>query len=210
MEDGSVRIRIRGGAPQTMRTACAVAVGLVIAACGGTGGTLASDFLAVTAVVEVPADQLVFTGRDISGDVIDPGSAQPRLEVFEARGAKARWLQGALPPSGEVVFSRDPLAAGASGPILDAATDVVAVLRPLITPTVGGVAFDSWFIALDGNGKVIAADWDGAQLDKLEALLATGDDPVETIGAAVEALAARELGEPIDPEAVPLLDILDS
>ena len=192
-----------------MRRVLVVAVALLLGACGGEGGTLRSDLLAATAVVAAPADGVVFEGRDVSGDVIDATNAQPRLEIFRVEGGQVMFLQGATAPAGPLIFSRDPLAAGASAPLIEQATTLVAIIRPLITPTVGGVVFDAWLVALDGSGQVVASEWEGEEHDRLVRLLAWGDDPVEILGAAVEALAARQLGRPIDPGAAPLLEILD-
>ncbi len=190
------------------RSATAAAVFLLVA-CGGEGGTLRSDLLAATAVMAAPAAELVMEGRDISGDVIDPVNAQPRLEVFRLVFGDVVFLQGATAPAGDLVFSRDPLAQGPSDPLLAQASTVVAVIRPLITPTVGGVVFDAWLIALDEGGRVVASDWDGAEHETLVRLLASGEDPLEILAAAVEALAARQLGRPVAPEATGILEILD-
>lgn len=190
------------------RAATAVAV-LLLVACGGEGGTLRSDLLAATAVMGAPVDALVMEGRDISGDVIDPVNAQPRLEVFRLVSGDVVFLQGATAPAGDLIFSRDPLAQGPSAPLLAQASTVVAVIRPLITPTVGGVVFDAWLIALDESGRVVASDWDGAEHETLVRLLASGEDPLEILAVAVEALAARQLGRPVAPDATGILEILD-
>lgn len=194
-----------------MRRALAafVLVGSLVA-CGGEAGQLHSDLLAATAIVSGTTQGIIRAGNEVPGDVLDPGTAEPRLEVFRVADGSVVWLHGASPPDGDLIFTRDPLAVGSSAALLAEASTLVVVIRPLVVPTSNGIPFDSWLVAFGPDGRLIGSDWDGAEHAKLEKLLEMGNDPVRVLVDAIDALTARELDRPIDPSHLPLLEVLDS
>jgi hypothetical protein len=188
-------------------TAMLAVVGL-LAACGGLSDSLEGDLGAASEVIQVPAEAVEPVARDRYGftspnseatlDVfaVDASSAQ-RFDVFEA------------PRADPIDFVRNPVSLGALANVLDPAETVVVILIPLIDPTQDlGVGFDGFFIALDGAGTVVAADYPEETVERLDQLFefgrSEGLQPAEILAIAAQGVNA-EAPTARESEAVAIL-----
>ena len=196
-----------------MKPAIGLTVALVLAACSGVSSTPEDDLVAVTRVLAVPIEHLDVVGKDAEAFVADaPGDDEERLDRFSVAIDNVEFVDvfsNTTPPDDPIVFVRDPLSKGSIDVFVPGLSDVVVVMRPLLDPTRRGAEFDVWLIGLDGDGRMIRADWEGSGLDRMADLMdwavTTGTSPADAVAWAARGLAGVS-DDPLAREAAAILE----
>jgi hypothetical protein len=165
-----------------------------LSACGGPSDTLEGDLAAASEIIQVPAAAVEPVARDRYG-FTNP-SSEPTLDVFEVGASRAeRFEVFEAPRADPIEFVRNPVSLGALANVLDPADTVVVILIPLIDPTRDfRIAFDAFFVSIDGSGSVVAADYTDDTRDRLNELFEFGRNegyrPAEILAIAARGVNA--------------------
>jgi hypothetical protein len=177
---------------------------------GRSSPPLADDLVFVTRVIEVDRSAIELAGKDAGAD--DGLFAQRNLDVLRVALSRADVFDvyPSSRPSGEsLVVVRDPIRFGSVSRLL-ASASIVLVVEPLLSPTQDAlVEFQARLVALDEEGSVVGADWEGDALDQLVRLVAWGAMEGMAPGASLEA-AVRAVVAPLgDVQESEILAIID-
>jgi hypothetical protein len=177
---------------------------------GRSSPPLADDLVFVTRVIEVDRSAIELAGKDAGAD--DGLFAQRNLDVLRVALSRADVFDvypSSRPSEESLVVVRDPIRFGSVSRLL-ASASIVLVVEPLLSPTQDAlVEFQARLVALDEEGSVVGADWEGDALDQLVRLVAWGAMEGMAPGASLEA-AVRAVVAPLgDVQESEILAIID-
>ncbi len=177
---------------------------------GRSSPPLADDLVFVTRVIEVDRRAIELAGKDAGAD--DGPFAQRNLDVLRVALSSADVFDvyPSSRTSGEsLVVVRDPIRFGSVSRLL-ASASIVLVVEPLLSPTQDAlVEFQARLVALDEEGSVVGADWEGDALDQLVRLVAWGAMEGMAPGASLEAAVRAVVAPRGDVQESEILAIVD-